>query len=146
MATTVLMESAPKPKSNLSPIPLMLHIKFYQDWPINDLRDLLSIENLICPQGTKLNSYVTDLIQPEFELVRDFIPVLVTSKFGEDPIKNEHAGLETPFPHCKSMGIFLNTQGPQLRREWSHLAETTRFYACPRYVQVWRRSNQNWRR
>ena len=31
MATTVLMESAPKPKSSLSPIPLMLHIKFDQD-------------------------------------------------------------------------------------------------------------------
>ena len=33
MATTVLMESAPNPKSSLSPIPLMLHIKFDQDWP-----------------------------------------------------------------------------------------------------------------
>ena len=38
MATTVLMESAPKPKSSLSPILLMLLIKFDQDWPI-DLGD-----------------------------------------------------------------------------------------------------------
>ena len=38
MATTVLMESAPNSKSSLSPIPLMLHIKFDQDWP-TDLGD-----------------------------------------------------------------------------------------------------------
>ena len=38
---------------------------------------------------------MTDLIQPEFELVRDFMPVLVTSKFDEDPIKNERSSLET---------------------------------------------------
>ena len=37
-ATTVLMESAPKPKRSLSPIPLMIHIKFDQDWP-TDLGD-----------------------------------------------------------------------------------------------------------
>ena len=34
------------------------------------------------------NSKVTDLIKQEFELVRDFMPELVTSKFDEDPIKN----------------------------------------------------------
>ena len=33
MATTVLTESAPNPESSVSPIPLMIHIKFYQDWP-----------------------------------------------------------------------------------------------------------------
>ena len=43
------------------------------------------------------NSKMTDLIQQEFELVRDFMPELVTSKFDEDPIKNERASLETPF-------------------------------------------------
>ena len=32
------------------------------------------------------------------------MPVLVTSKFDEDPIKNEQASLETPFSHYKSMG------------------------------------------
>ena len=34
----LLMESAPKLKSSLSPIPLMIHIKFDQDWPTG-LRD-----------------------------------------------------------------------------------------------------------
>ena len=52
------------------------------------------------------SSEVTDSIQPEFELVWDFMAVLVTSKFDEDPIKNERASLETPFPHYKSMGKF----------------------------------------
>ena len=45
------------------------------------------------------NSKVTDSIRPEFELVRDFMPVLVTNKFDEDPIKNERASLRTPFFH-----------------------------------------------
>ena len=45
------------------------------------------------------------------ELVWDFMPVLVTSKFNEDPIKNERASLETPFSHYKSMGNFSDAQG-----------------------------------
>ena len=38
-------------------------------------------------------------IWAEIKLVRDFMPVLVTSKFDKDPIKNECASLETPFSH-----------------------------------------------
>ena len=52
------------------------------------------------------DSEVTDSIQPEFKLVWDFMAVLVTSKFDEDPIKNEQASLKTPFSHYKSMGNF----------------------------------------
>ena len=54
---------------------------------------------------------MTDLIQPEFELVRDLMPVLVTSKFHENPIKNERASLETTFSYYKSMGNVLDAQG-----------------------------------
>ena len=32
------------------------------------------------------------------------MPVLVISKFDEDPIKKERISLETPFSHYKSMG------------------------------------------
>ena len=39
------------------------------------------------------------------------MPVLVTSKFDEDLIKNERASLETPFSHYKSMGNFSDAQG-----------------------------------
>ena len=37
--------------------------------------------------------------------------VLVTSKFDEDPIKNERASLETLFSHYKSIGNFPEAQG-----------------------------------
>ena len=39
------------------------------------------------------------------------MPVLVTSKFDEDPIKNERANLETPFSHYRSMRNFSDAQG-----------------------------------
>ena len=53
---------------------------------------------------------MTDPIRPEFDLVRDFMTVLVTSKIDEDPI-NERASLGTPFSHYKSMGNFSDAQG-----------------------------------
>ena len=39
------------------------------------------------------------------------MPVLLTSKFDEDAIKNEQANLGTPFSHYKSMGNFSDDQG-----------------------------------
>ena len=39
------------------------------------------------------------------------MPVLVTSNFDDDAIKNEQASMETPFSHYKSMGNFLDSQG-----------------------------------
>ena len=35
------------------------------------------------------------------------MPVLVTSNFDDDSIKNERASMETPFSHYKSMGDFF---------------------------------------
>ena len=37
------------------------------------------------------NSKVTGPIWPEFELILVFVPILVTCKYDEDPIKNEGA-------------------------------------------------------
>ena len=51
------------------------------------------------------------LIWPKIELDRAFIPVLVTSNFDDDLIKNECASKETAFSHYKSMGNFLVAQG-----------------------------------
>ena len=45
--------------------------------------------------------------RPEIKLVRAFMPVLVTSNFDDDSIKNEWASMETPFSHYKAMGIFI---------------------------------------
>ena len=39
------------------------------------------------------------------------MPVLVTSNFDDDLIKNEQASMETPFSHYKSMRNFLDAQG-----------------------------------
>ena len=51
------------------------------------------------------------LIRPEIEFDQDFMPVLVTSNFDDDSIKNERASMETPFSHYKSMGNVLDGQG-----------------------------------
>ena len=47
----------------------------------------------------------------KIELVRAFMPVLVTRNFDDDSIKNEWANMETPFSHYKSMGNFLDLKG-----------------------------------
>ena len=39
------------------------------------------------------------------------MPVLVTSSFDADLIKNERATMETQFSNYKSMGNFLDAQG-----------------------------------
>ena len=39
------------------------------------------------------------------------MPVLVTSNFDDDSIKNERASMETPFSYYKYMGIFLGPKG-----------------------------------
>ena len=54
---------------------------------------------------------MSDLIQPKIELDRALMPVLGTSTFDDDSIKNERASMETPFSHYKSMENFLDTQG-----------------------------------
>ena len=51
------------------------------------------------------------LIRPKIELDRAFMPVLVTSNFDDDSIKNERASIETPFSHYKSMEKLLDAQG-----------------------------------
>ena len=54
---------------------------------------------------------MSGLIRPKIELDRAFMPVLVTSNFDDDLIKNEQASKETPFSHYKCMGNFLDAQG-----------------------------------
>ena len=39
------------------------------------------------------------------------MPVLFTSNFDDDLIKNERASMETAFSHYKSTGNFLDAQG-----------------------------------
>ena len=51
------------------------------------------------------------LIRPKIKLERACIPVLVTSNFDDDSIKNEQASMEIAFSHYKFMGNFLDAQG-----------------------------------
>ena len=37
--------------------------------------------------------------KPEIELIRAFMPVLVTNNVDDDSIKTEWASMETPFSH-----------------------------------------------
>ena len=122
---------------SLSPTSVMLHIKSDQGWPTS-LRDIqvrkckiFVIQGQVTP--------VSSLIWPKIKLVRAFMPVLVTSNFDDDSIENERASMETAFSHYRSMENFLDAQGQLLRSQWSDLAEIrthSRFYACPRYLQV----------
>ena len=54
---------------------------------------------------------MSGLIRPKIGLDQAFMPVLVSSIFDDDSIKNERASMETLFSHYKYMGIFLEAQG-----------------------------------
>ena len=88
----------------------MLHIKFDQDWPTG-LRDIQVWKCKIFVIQGQVTPKVNSLIRPEIKLIQAFMPVLVTSNFNDDSIKNERASMETAFSHYKSMGIFLDAQG-----------------------------------
>ena len=82
----------------------MLHIKFDQDW-LTGLRDI-QVRNVRHSRAS--NSKVSSLIRPEIKLIRAFMPVLVSSNFDDESIKNERDSMETAFSHYKSMGFFLD--------------------------------------
>ena len=89
----------------LSPTPMMLHIKFDQDWPTG-FRDI-QVQLWNFRHSRASNSKMSGLIRPKFKLDWAFMPVLVTSNFDDDLIKNERASMETAFSHCKSTGDFF---------------------------------------
>ena len=90
----------------------MLHIKLDQDWPTG-FRDIKvqKCEIFVTQGQVTPISKMIGLIRPKIELDRAFMPVLVTSNFDDDSIKNEWASMETPFSHYKSLGNFLDAQG-----------------------------------
>ena len=100
----------PKTLCSLSLTPMMLHIKYDQDWPTG-FRDIQVQKCEIFRRSRASNSKISGLIRPKFRLVQAFMPVLVTSNFNDDSVKNELASMETPFSHHKSIGNFLDAQG-----------------------------------
>ena len=96
----------PKTLCSLSPIPMMLHIKFDQYWSTG-FRDI-QVQNC---HSRASNSKMSGLIWPKIELDQAFMPVLVISNFDDDLIKNKRASKATAFSHYKSMGNVLDAQG-----------------------------------
>ena len=118
------------------PTPVMLHIKFDQNWPTG-LRDI-QVRNFRHSKAS--NSKVSSLIRPEIKLVRAFMLVLVTSDFDDDSIKNERASMETTFSQYKSMGKYFRcsraansvVKGPiwpkfELVRDFMHVLVTCKY-------------------
>ena len=52
------------------------------------------------------NALVSGPIGPKFELLQDFMHVLITCKYKKDRIKHNGEKVETSYPHYKSMGAF----------------------------------------
>ena len=90
------------------------------------------------------NSKVSSLIRPEIKLVWAFMPVLVTSNFDDDSIKNERASMETVFSHYKSMGNFLDAQvviGP-IRPKFELIWDFMHVLVTCKYKKDWIKNNR----
>ena len=93
-------------------------------------------EKMFC-RSRASNFEVNSPIWPEIELVQDFIAVLVTQKYDEDPIKNKVGILRT-----RSNMVFFGTKGqvtgskPEIL---SRIAQTTA--ALSRLKIIWRDKN-----
>ena len=57
------------------------------------------------------NCKMSGLIPPKIELDRAFTPVLVTSNFEDDSIKNVRGSMKTPFPIISLWEIFKMLKG-----------------------------------
>ena len=66
------------------------------------------------------NSVGSGSIWPKFELVPDFLPVLVTWKFEKDLIKNNREKVETSFSPLWVKGRFLLPWNPEF---WANLPQ-----------------------
>ena len=73
----------------------MNELAWRHHFPIISLRDFFR-------RSRAANSVVSGPIHPKFELVRDFMHVLVTCKYKKDRIKSNRERLETPFSPIKS--------------------------------------------
>ena len=123
---------------SLFPPPVMLYIKFDQDWPTG-LRDIQVRKCKFVVISRASNSKMSCLIRPEIKLVRAFMPVLDTSNFDDDSIKSERASMETAFSHYKSLGFFFrrsrtanSVSGPtwpkiELVRDFMHVLVTCKY-------------------
>ena len=131
--------TCPKALCSLSLTPMMLHIKFDQDWPTGFRDEYSSSKVWNFRHSRASNSKISGRILPRIELDQAFMPVLVTSNFNDDFIKNEQASMETPFSHYKSGKFFWRSRaansvvsGPiwpkfELVRDFMHVLVTCKY-------------------
>ena len=75
---------------------LLVLSTFDKNWPTG-FRDITVQKcDIFVTQG-QVTPVVNDPIWPKFELVRDFMHVLVTCKYKKDRIKSNREKVETPF-------------------------------------------------
>ena len=81
-------------------MPVLIPCKFDEDWIHSNWEKM---ETPIFPiqsqweRSRANNSVVKSLTRPKFELIQDFMPVLITWKFDKDLIKGDWENTETPF-------------------------------------------------
>ena len=100
----------PKTLCSLSLTPMMLHIKYDQDCQLDQRYSSSKVWNFFF-HSKESNSKTSGLIWPKIKCDQALMPVLVTSNFDDDSIKNDRASMETPFSHYKSIENFLDAQG-----------------------------------
>ena len=97
----------PKLLCSLSPNPMMLHIKFDQDW-LTGFRDIQVQKcEIFVTQGQVTPKWVVWFGPKSNSTKLLCMSVLVGCNFDDDSIKNERASMETPYSHYKSMGNFF---------------------------------------
>ena len=95
---------------SLSPSPVMLHIKFDQDWPAG-LRDIqVQMCEIFVIQGQVTSKWVVRS-GPKWDSSELLCLTWLPATLMVIRSKNERASMETAFSHYKSMGNFLNAQG-----------------------------------
>ena len=63
--------------------------------------EIFKFKSVIFRHSRASNSKMSGLIRPKIELDGAFMPVLVTSNFAGDSIKNERASMETIISQCR---------------------------------------------
>ena len=120
-----------RPRFYACPGPLPVWWRSNQKWNHYHVHNIFSIINVWENVSMLKGMYEPkSLVWPESELIQDFMSVLVTCKFYDDPIKNE------VLLHYKSMGKCSDaqrhvwTKKSDLARKWTH----PRLYVCPGYL------------
>ena len=79
---THLSNPIPKTLCSFSPTPMMLHIKFDNEWQLAS--EIYKFKSVKFSSLRASNSKMSGLIPPKIELDRAFTPVLVTSNFDDE--------------------------------------------------------------